>query len=112
MTYDINIEKPFNYNDAKQVINDLKLDDIHRDNSGLRNKAAHQLTKLYKVFVGLDATLVEVNPWAITCDKDPFSDDAGDDIVCVDAKICIDDNAKFRQEEIVSHHMKNLPFVY
>ena len=44
------------------------------------------------MFSKLDATQIEVNPWAVTPDKD---------IYCVDAKINIDDNALFRQEELV-----------
>ena len=48
--------------------------------------------KLYKMFIGIDATQIEVNPWAVTPDND---------IYCVDAKINIDDNALFRQKEIV-----------
>jgi len=39
---------------------------------------------LYKLFCGIDATLLEVNPFART-DKGMF---------CVDAKFSIDDNAK------------------
>lgn len=47
---------------------------------------------LYKMFTSLDATQVEINPWA----TDPKGL-----IWCVDAKINIDDNAKFRQGELV-----------
>jgi len=39
------------------------------------------------MFIELDATQIEINPWAL-CPKD--------DIYCIDAKINIDDNAKFR----------------
>ena len=58
----------------------------------LRDQGIEQLEKLYNMFVKLDATQIEVNPWAITPEKD---------IYCVDAKINIDDNALFRQEELV-----------
>ena len=58
----------------------------------LRDQGIEQLEKLYNMFVKLDATQIEVNPWAITPEKD---------ISCVDAKINIDDNALFRQEELV-----------
>ena len=51
------------------------------------------MLKLYQMFIKLDATQIEVNPWAITPEKD---------IYCVDAKINIDDAALFRQEELVS----------
>ena len=45
------------------------------------------------MFTKTDATQIEVNPWAITPEKD---------IYCVDAKINIDDAALFRQEEIAT----------
>lgn len=54
----------------------------------LRDQGIDQLLKLYEMFIKLDATQIEVNPWAITPEKD---------IYCVDAKINIDDNALFRQ---------------
>jgi succinyl-CoA synthetase beta subunit len=57
----------------------------------LREQGIEQLKKLYKMFNDLDATQIEVNPWAITPEKD---------IYCVDAKINIDDAALFRQEEL------------
>jgi len=44
------------------------------------------------MFTSLDATQVEINPWA----TDPKGK-----IWCVDAKINVDDNAKFRQQELV-----------
>ena len=46
---------------------------------------------LYKLFCGIDATLLEVNPLAKT--------DKG--LYCVDAKFSVDDNAKFRQKELI-----------
>lgn len=50
------------------------------------------------MFLKLDSTQIEINPWAITPDKD---------IYCVDAKINIDDNALFRHPEVVEMHKKN-----
>ena len=49
------------------------------------------LGKLYEVFVGSDATLVEVNPLIVTGDRD---------VVALDAKVSVDDNALGRQPEI------------
>lgn len=48
------------------------------------------------MFVGVDATQIEINPWAVTPDLDIF---------CVDAKINIDENAAFRQTEIEKDHL-------
>ena len=39
------------------------------------------------MFVNVDATQIEINPWAVTPDLD---------IYCVDAKINVDENAFFR----------------
>jgi succinyl-CoA synthetase beta subunit len=44
------------------------------------------------MFLKLDATQIEINPWAITPEKDLY---------CVDAKINVDDNALFRQQDLV-----------
>lgn len=54
-------------------------------------KAAHEIKRLYDLFVNVDATQVEINPLAET--------DQGD-VVSVDAKINFDDNASFRQKAI------------
>ncbi|WP_072312714.1 ADP-forming succinate--CoA ligase subunit beta [Agrococcus sp. Marseille-P2731] len=51
-------------------------------------KIAPVLVKLYDVFVKEDATLVEVNPLVLT---------EGGDIVALDGKISLDENAEFRQ---------------
>ena len=50
------------------------------------------------MFLKVDATQIEVNPWAVTPDKDLY---------CVDAKISIDENAAFRQKEIEEDHQKS-----
>eukprot|EP01016_Furgasonia_blochmanni_P049582 TRINITY_DN753_c0_g1_i2.p1 TRINITY_DN753_c0_g1~~TRINITY_DN753_c0_g1_i2.p1 ORF type:complete len:493 (+),score=226.38 TRINITY_DN753_c0_g1_i2:61-1539(+) len=56
------------------------------------NDAADQIQKLYKMFVELDSLQIEINPWAT---------DPKNKLFCIDAKINIDDNAKFRQKELV-----------
>jgi succinyl-CoA synthetase beta subunit len=55
--------------------------------------AAKQMEGLYNMFIDVDATQVEINPLAETCDGE---------IICVDAKVNFDDNAFFRQKEIFS----------
>ncbi|XP_028397959.1 succinate--CoA ligase [GDP-forming] subunit beta, mitochondrial-like [Dendronephthya gigantea] len=57
----------------------------------LREEAAAQIEKLYELFIARDATQVEVNPFGETDDGR---------VVCFDAKINFDDNAKFRQEDL------------
>jgi succinyl-CoA synthetase beta subunit len=55
-------------------------------------QARDQLHNLYKMFVELDLLQLEVNPWAI---------DPNNNLICIDSKITVDDNAKFRQQELV-----------
>lgn len=50
-----------------------------------------QLNRLYNLFLGLDATQVEVNPLAETPEGSVY---------CVDAKINFDDNALFRHPDV------------
>ena len=67
------IIKPFNFNSKQKLI-------------------AQKLIKaLYKILIEKDATLIEINPLIITKDER---------IVCLDAKINFDDNARFRRPEI------------
>lgn len=54
-------------------------------------KAAEQIEKLYNLFIAVDATQVEINPFGETTEGD---------VVCFDAKINFDDNAAYRQKEI------------
>lgn len=48
------------------------------------------LTKLYKMFVELDAELVEINPLVVS----------GDKVIAADAKVTIDDDALFRHKDL------------
>ncbi len=66
---------------------------------GLRGKAMRSAVKmfraLYKSYLAIDASMLEINPLIITPD---------DDVVALDAKITIDGNAMYRQKEIASWH--------
>lgn len=53
--------------------------------------AAEQIKLLYKLFLKVDATQIEINPFGETPDGQ---------VVCFDAKMNFDDNAAFRQKEI------------
>jgi succinyl-CoA synthetase beta subunit len=55
--------------------------------SDLIDKVAPVLVKLYEVYTGEDATLVEVNPLVLTEEGD---------IVALDGKVSLDENAAFR----------------
>jgi len=60
-------------------------------------RAIELLGNLYKMFIGVDATLVEINPLAETPEGNVYA---------CDAKINFDDNAFFRQKEIFSKRDK------
>mmetsp|Transcript_57237 Transcript_57237/g.124356 ORF Transcript_57237/g.124356 Transcript_57237/m.124356 type:complete len:415 (-) Transcript_57237:373-1617(-) len=61
--------------------------------SGDKTKAMDQIKALYKLFVDLDCTMVEVNPLA---------EDENGELLAADAKVGFDDNAAFRQPAIFS----------
>lgn len=60
--------------------------------TGKKHKlASDQVAKLYKMFVDVDATQIEINPFVETPDGR---------VVCFDAKMNFDDNAEYRQADI------------
>ena len=63
------------------------------------NQAADIMTKLSKVFLATDASLVEINPLIVTPPSEKFPDGQ---VLAIDAKFDIDDNAAFRQAEFVA----------
>ena len=85
--FPVNIDKGMTEEVAAKIANFLGF-----NNGPMHTQAKEQLARLYEMFIKLDATQVEINPWATTPDKDLY---------CIDAKINIDDNALFRHKEIV-----------
>jgi len=61
------------------------------------DEAALMIERLYDMFIGLDATQVEINPLAET---------KAHGVITVDAKVNFDDNALFRQQEV--YEMRDL----
>ncbi|MED5464000.1 MAG: ADP-forming succinate--CoA ligase subunit beta [Myxococcota bacterium] len=60
--------------------------------SGAQAKQAGKIAQsLYKLFLGADASLVEINPLVVTDDGD---------VIALDAKLNFDDNALYRHKEI------------
>jgi succinyl-CoA synthetase beta subunit len=57
----------------------------------LAMKTAGVLGKLYQAFVGVDASLAEINPFVRTSD---------DEMIALDAKINVDDNALWRRRDV------------
>ena len=73
--------------------------------------ASEQILRLYDLFISVDATQVEINPFGETPDGRGNINRCGTfekcclfvyAVICFDAKINFDDNAKFRQKEIFS----------
>ncbi|KAJ8911056.1 hypothetical protein NQ315_015110 [Exocentrus adspersus] len=72
-----------------QMSNDLA--DFLEFKGSLRQKASDEIKKLWKLFLSVDATQIEINPLVETDDGQ---------VISVDAKLNFDDNAQFRQKEI------------
>ncbi len=51
------------------------------------------INKLYKIYLEKDATMIEINPLVLSKDEK---------LICLDAKMSFDDNALFRQKEILA----------
>lgn len=83
----VDINKGLSEAQAKNLVDKLDF-----ANEKQRKHAIEQLQRLYNMFISLDATQVEINPWAVTPD---------DQVYCVDAKLLIDDSAAFRQQKYV-----------
>ena len=63
------------------------------DDFKLVRQATDLFQKLYKVFIDTDASMVEINPLVITSDNQ---------LLALDGKMTFDDNALFRQPEILA----------
>lgn len=64
----------------------------------LMNQAVKLFTALYNLFIKVDCSMVEVNPLALTSDNQ---------LVALDAKFNFDDNALYRQKDIVAMRDKS-----
>ena len=78
---------------------EIEIDEIERVikifnfNSEQKITAQKLIKALYKILIQKDATLIEINPIIITKDQR---------IICLDAKMNFDDNAIFRQADILN----------
>uniref|UniRef100_A0A0K0E8F0 Succinate--CoA ligase [GDP-forming] subunit beta, mitochondrial n=1 Tax=Strongyloides stercoralis TaxID=6248 RepID=A0A0K0E8F0_STRER len=81
----IDIDKGISDEKALRIASKLEFKD------NLKMKAAEEIKNLYKLFINVDATQIEINPFVETDDTR---------VVNVDAKFNFDDNAAFRQKEI------------
>jgi len=70
---------------CKQIAYDLKLKSV------VIGQFEQLLRNLFQMFMACDCSLIEVNPLVIT---------ASEDLVALDAKVSVDDNALYRQKDI------------
>ncbi|MDE0059550.1 MAG: acetate--CoA ligase family protein, partial [Defluviicoccus sp.] len=59
---------------------------------GQLNDAVGFITGIYAAFVGLDASIIEINPLVVT---------GAGEVVALDAKMAFDDNALFRHSDVI-----------
>ena len=85
-TTKVNFADHISEKDCESIIKAFKFDD------NIKSKAISLIKSIYSLFIKTDANMVEINPLIITKEKK---------ILCLDAKINFDDNALFRQSEIM-----------
>lgn len=77
--------RPFGAAEARPIVDEAGLDE------DVRERVAEVLAKLAEVALAEDATLIEVNPLIVT---------KGREVVALDAKVTIDNNALFRHPDL------------
>jgi len=87
LTLPIDVNKGITDADINKIIDTLEL------TGEPKKQCAEVVNNIYSMFRGADVTTLEINPLVVT--------DSGD-LVCVDGKVGIDDNAEFRQQDIFS----------
>tara|TARA_B100001113_G_scaffold338794_1_gene321317 strand:- start:1583 stop:2743 length:1161 start_codon:yes stop_codon:yes gene_type:complete len=85
ITTKVEFRSQISEDDCKKIINIFNL------NKEANEDAIKLIQSIYKMFIDLDASLVEINPLILTKDNQ---------IVCLDAKMKFDDNAIFKHPEI------------
>ena len=86
VTTKINLNDKVDTKDIENIIMPFKL------NEKQKVSAYNLINAIYKILVTKDASLIEVNPLIIT---------KKNELICLDAKINFDDNALFRQPDIL-----------
>ena len=86
ITTKVDIDDQISVFDCEKVIEIFKLD------YETKNQAINLIQSIYKMFISMDASMVEVNPLILTKERK---------IVCLDAKVNFDSNALFRHPEII-----------
>jgi len=79
-------------NDEISEENCEKITEIFNLNNDAKKQAILLVKSIYKMFIGTDANMIEVNPLILTKEKK---------IICLDAKVNFDSNALFKHPEII-----------
>ncbi len=87
VTTKVNLDDKISDKDCEKIVEvfNLSLD--------VKKQAINLIKSIYKMFIDIDANLVEINPLILTKENK---------IVCLDAKMSFDDNALFRNPEILN----------
>ena len=86
ITTKVDFTKEISNENCEKIIKVFKLND------SLKTQAIDLIKSIYKLFLDLDVSLIEINPLIITKENK---------IVCLDAKVNFDDNALFKHPEIL-----------
>ena len=85
VTTKISLDDEISDKDCEKIVEIFKL------SVDLKKQAINLVKSIYKMFIDIDANLVEINPLILTKQNK---------IVCLDAKMSFDDNALFRNPDI------------
>ena len=85
ITTKVELKEEISDDDCESII---KIFDL---NGNPKNEAILLIKSIYKMFVSVDASMIEINPLILTNE---------DKVVCLDAKVNFDDNGLFRHPEI------------
>ncbi|VDM61883.1 unnamed protein product [Angiostrongylus costaricensis] len=91
VTPDLIFKVPVDINVGITDVQTLMIAKNLKFNGHLATTAAKEIKRLYDLFIAVDATQIEINPFAETEDGRVF---------CIDAKMNFDDSAAFRQKEV------------
>ena len=86
ITTKVDFKKEISNENCEKIIKVFKL------NESLKTQAIDLIKSIYKLFLDLDVSLIEINPLILTKENK---------IVCLDAKVNFDDNALFKHPEIL-----------
>ena len=85
VTTKVELKDEISNDDCESII---KIFDL---NGNSKNEAILLIKSIYKMFISVDASMIEINPLILTNE---------DKVVCLDAKVNFDDNGLFRHPEI------------